>query len=44
MKILDRFLPAAAIFLAALGEELNRVPVRFPGTQLRLHYAIAGPR
>jgi transposase len=30
--------------IAALCEELNHVPVRFPGTQLRLHYAIAGPR
>jgi len=30
--------------IAALCEELNRAPVRFPGTRLRLHYAIAGPR
>jgi len=30
--------------IAALCEELNRAPGRFPGTRLRLHYAIAGPR
>jgi transposase len=29
--------------IAALCEELNRAPVRFPGTRLPLHYAIAGP-
>jgi hypothetical protein len=30
--------------IAALCQELNRTTVRFPGTRLRLHYAIAGPR
>jgi transposase len=30
--------------IAVLCEEFNRAPVRFPGTRLRLHYAIAGPR
>ena len=30
--------------IGALCEELNRTPVRFPGTQLRLHFAVAGPR
>jgi DNA-binding CsgD family transcriptional regulator len=30
--------------IATLCEELNRAPIRFPGTRLRLHYAIAGPR
>ena len=30
--------------IAALCEELNRAPVRFPGTRLRLRYTIAGPR
>jgi transposase len=30
--------------IAAPCEELNRAPVRFPGTRIRLHYAIAGPR
>lgn len=30
--------------IAALCEELNRTPIHFPGTRLRLHYAIAGPR
>jgi transposase len=30
--------------IAALCEELNRTPIRFPGTRLCLHYAIAGPR
>lgn len=30
--------------IAALCQELNRATIRFPGTRLRLHYAIAGPR
>jgi hypothetical protein len=30
--------------IAALCEELNRTPGYFPGTRLRLHYAVAGPR
>ena len=30
--------------IGALCEELNRSPVRFPGTRLRLRYAVAGPR
>jgi hypothetical protein len=30
--------------IAALCETLNRAPLRFPGTRLRLRYAIAGPR
>ena len=30
--------------IEALCGELNRSPVRFPGTRLRLHYAVAGPR
>jgi len=30
--------------IAALCQEFNRATVRFPGTRLRLHYAIAGPR
>jgi hypothetical protein len=28
----------------ALCQQLNRATARFPGTRLRLHYAIAGPR
>jgi len=30
--------------IAALCEELNRTPGYFPGTRLRLHYVVAGPR
>jgi Winged helix-turn helix len=30
--------------IGTLCEELNRTPVRFPGTRLRLHFAVAGPR
>jgi transposase len=30
--------------IGALCEELNRTPVRFPGTRLRLLFAVAGPR
>jgi hypothetical protein len=30
--------------IAALCEDLNSAPIHFPGTRLRLHYAIAGPR
>src|SRR6266852_5347173 len=30
--------------IEALCADLNRAPVRFPGTRLRLSYAIAGPR
>ena len=30
--------------IVALCEELNAAPVRFPGSRLRLHYAVAGPR
>ena len=30
--------------IEALCADLNRAPVRFPGTRLRLSYAVAGPR
>jgi hypothetical protein len=30
--------------IQALCDDLNRAPVRFPATRLRLHYAVAGPR
>jgi DNA-binding CsgD family transcriptional regulator len=30
--------------IKALCDEINRMPTNFPGTRLRLHYAVVGPR
>jgi DNA-binding CsgD family transcriptional regulator len=30
--------------IEALCEELNRIPTNYPGTRLRIHYAVSGPR
>jgi hypothetical protein len=35
--------PHRTLALAALCDELNRSPVRFPGSRLRLHFSVATP-